>query len=309
MPITECVFTGIKAYDVRPWADQIEYRVVVNGIEYLIKIPFGQMWQSDPYFTENKTLIECLLWNNEWFENQSEVITIPKLKALIESKTFPKTPEEKKEAVFLKLFSFQKHGGDWVSFNSSDYELLWRQCYLTSNVEFTFYAEYLASCNLIKAHFAHEGLTNYRLTFDGYNYHEKITTEGSNSNNCFIAMQFRPEHEGNKSAIISAIRKTGFQPVIVDQNHLVENERTINDEIIASIKKSKFCIADFTGHSDGVYFEAGFALGQGKKVIYTCEKVAFKDAHFDLRPMQFILYETPEELERLLVFAIQARIK
>ena len=102
--------------------------------------------------------------------------------------------------------------------------------------------------------------------------------------------------------------QTGFTPIFIDEKD-ISSERTINDEIIANLKKCKFCIADFSYHKNGVYFESGFALGQGKPVIYTCEHGHFKNAHFDIKPLQHIIYLKPEELTEKLVHKIEAWIK
>ena len=52
----------------------------------------------------------------------------------------------------------------------------------------------------------------------------------------------------------------------------VEHINNINDEIIATIRRSRFMVCDLTGYRGGVYFEAGFAYGLGLPVIYTCRK-------------------------------------
>jgi len=59
-----------------------------------------------------------------------------------------------------------------------------------------------------------------------------------------------------------SIRESDFEPYIVFNQH-PESDVTINDAILAGIKKAKFTIADFTYHKSGVYFEAGYALGRG----------------------------------------------
>jgi hypothetical protein len=48
-------------------------------------------------------------------------------------------------------------------------------------------------CNEINTLWRPELLDNYRITIDGLKYYLKITTEGENSNKCFIAMSFKPE--------------------------------------------------------------------------------------------------------------------
>ena len=120
-------------------------------------------------------------------------------------------------------------------------------------------------------------------------------------------MSFDPSTKEAREAIRKALKETGYEAVIIDEQ-IIDSERTINDEIIASLKKCKFCIADFSLHSKGVYFESGFALGQGKKVIYTCNKTEFENAHFDIRPLQHIIYETTDQLTKDLINKIEAFI-
>ena len=49
------------------------------------------------------------------------------------------------------------------------------------------------------------------------------------------------------------------------------------------IRDAKFVIADLTHDNNGAYWEAGYAEGLGKPVIYICEKKKFdeKKTHFD----------------------------
>jgi hypothetical protein len=146
-----------------------------------------------------------------------------------------------------------------------------------------------------------------RISHLGLNKAIELMEEGNKSNKCFIAMSFDPSTKPIREAIRAALKETGYEAIIIDEQN-VDSDRTINDEIIASLKKCKFCIADFSLHSKGVYFESGFALGQGKKVIYTCSKEEFQNAHFDIKPLQHIIHETPEELTKALINKIEAYI-
>ena len=137
---------------------------------------------------------------------------------------------------------------------------------------------------------------------------DELQESGKNSTRCFVAMKFSKDmesfyHEG----IAKAIEDNQFRPIRVDQEHTA-NEQTINDFIIASIKQSRFCVVDLTHKSHGAYFEAGYALGRGLKVIYTCREDHFEDIHFDLKSMQIIRYSTPEKLRNDLSLKIQAFI-
>ena len=110
-----------------------------------------------------------------------------------------------------------------------------------------------------------------------------------------------------RAAIIQPITDYSYNEIIVDTRD-IESDKTINDQIIADIRRCKFCISDFTMQKTGVYFEAGFALGLGKPVIYVCDRSDFENSHFDLKPFQHLIYNSPQELHTGLVRKIQAWI-
>lgn len=312
-----CIFTGLPARPILDGRDSIDYVVEVNGKNHFICLPYyATQWPiDDEFFKANQAIFFALLYNDNWFEDERNTyIKIENLKELLKSKSFPKNPEEKIEQLFLKLISYQKEDGQWITFKSDVYDnLLWKLLYFKSVKELNYYIEALKSNGLIDAKFNQTKdrpglLDSYRITFDGLNYYLKITTEGENSNKCFIAMSFKPDTEEIRQAIKEALEETDFDPILIDEQD-IESDKTINDAIIANLKKCKFCIADFTFHSNGVYFESGFALGQGKKVIYTCRQDEFSNAHFDIRPLQHIIYDTPADLKQKLKTKIEAWIK
>ena len=90
-----------------------------------------------------------------------------------------------------------------------------------------------------------------------------------------------------------AIRDAGYEPIRVDN---VQHNRKIDDEIIALIRRSRFVVADFTAGKPeeprgGVYYEAGFAYGLGREVIYTCRRDFVEALHFDTRQYNHIVWE------------------
>lgn len=312
-----CIFTGLPAKPIIDGRDAIEYIVEVNGKNHFIRLPFyASNWPiDDDFFKTNKNIFFALLYNDNWFEDERNTyIEIESLKEILKSKSLPKNPEERIELLFLKLISYQNEDGQWIALETDFYDnLLWKILYFKSIKELNYYVEVLAESGLIDAKFNptkdRSGLLdNYRITFEGLNYYLKLTSEGENSNKCFVAMSFKPETKEIRQAIKDAIDETGFEPILMDEKD-IESDKTINDEIIANLKKCKFCIADFSFHSNGVYFESGFALGQGKKVIYTCRQDEFSNAHFDIKPLQHIIYETPDDLKQKLKNKIEAWIK
>ena len=57
----------------------------------------------------------------------------------------------------------------------------------------------------------------------------------------------------------------------------------ICDRIIAEIRRSRFMIADVTGHRHAVYFEAGYAKGLGLDVIWTCREDEMEETGSQVR--------------------------
>lgn len=178
----------------------------------------------------------------------------------------------------------------------------------------------LQECAATFAHFVNVGwimskpidsLTNlsYQFTHEGLDELDRLSLEENQSNYGFVAMSFADGTEDIRSAIKQAIINAGFEPDIADEG-ITRSDQTIPDKIFASIRRARFCIADFTNNSNGVYFEAGFALGLGIPVFYTCDKKDFNEkAHFDIKQLQQILYETPAELEKELEAKIKAWIR
>jgi hypothetical protein len=97
---------------------------------------------------------------------------------------------------------------------------------------------------------------------------EALQTAGSNSAQGFVAMWFDESlRDAWTNGFDPGIRIAGFHPVRIDNKDYVGG---ISDEIMAEIRRSRFVVADYTGQRNGVYFEAGFALGLGLTVIPTC---------------------------------------
>jgi hypothetical protein len=132
-------------------------------------------------------------------------------------------------------------------------------------------------------------LLSMHLTPKGYEFLDSLKHNSIDSQIGFCAMWF-----DNSvlpiwtNAISLAIKDAGYDPKRIDGH---QHNNRIDDEIIAMLRRSKFVVADFTGQRGGVYFEAGFALGLGLQVIWTCKKSELKDIHFDNRQYNFVLWE------------------
>lgn len=110
----------------------------------------------------------------------------------------------------------------------------------------------------------------------------------------FIAMSFSKD--------LLTLRDNGLKPGIESAGYMAQrsdskdHNNKIDDEFIAEIRKSRFLVADLTTQNQGAYFEAGFALGLGKPVVWTCEEseVTDKKVHFDTRQYSIVTWRKDE---------------
>lgn len=147
-----------------------------------------------------------------------------------------------------------------------------------------------------------------KLTFDGHEYIEQLDEPNINSKQVFCAFYFSNDmQEIFDNDVKTAIEKCGLTYKRVSSS-TTAHDTTINDEIIALIKSSRIVIADFTEHRNSVYFEAGYALGMGIPVIWTCQKGHEKNLSFDTRQYPHIIWDDSEDLKKRLINRIKVLI-
>ena len=125
---------------------------------------------------------------------------------------------------------------------------------------------------------------------------------------CFVAMAF--DHSLNEAYLlgIKAAIKTDCSlpdPVRIDRE---EHNEKICDKILAEIRSCQFMVADFTLQAPGVYFEAGFAMGLGRPIIWSCREDDFEKLHFDTRQYNHIKWSSSGDLREKLRDRIRATI-
>lgn len=129
---------------------------------------------------------------------------------------------------------------------------------------------------------------------------------GSSSPQGFVAMWFDQSlQDAWTNGFDPGIRAAGFKPIRIDNKDYVGG---ITDEIMAEIRRSRFVVADYTGQVNGVYFEAGFALGLGLTIIPSCHAEEVGKLHFDIKHLNTLLWKTPAELAGALDRRIRAVI-
>lgn len=139
------------------------------------------------------------------------------------------------------------------------------------------------------------------------------------SNIGFIAMKFDKELISfSRKWFEKAIIDAGYDPKVM-YNH--PHISIIDNEMKALIRRSKFIVCDLTNNSRGAYYEAGFAHGLKKPVLFLCETGFFDDkgneltqdgggVHFDTNHYPFIKWEVDkgDQLTKKLTDWIEATI-
>jgi len=145
---------------------------------------------------------------------------------------------------------------------------------------------------------SHSAGAAVQLNINGWMEYERLKREVTESRKAFMAMQYGDPDLDKvvEECFRPAVDATGFSLRRLDDE---PRAGLIDDRLRVEIRTSRFLLADLTHDNRGAYWEAGFAEGLGKPVIYTCRKQVFEDEktrpHFDTSHMLTVLWE-PDNL-------------
>lgn len=308
----KCFITDAITTDKPSSVDSVEYRVNFYG--KICDFSFSFNHENSKFVNENKHILKGLILNEKFpFNKRSSYFDNESLEKIIKEAYVPKLPKQKMDNLLLFLASGKEFDGKRIDFfEKMEHEELIYKLYFKHHNEYWFYLKSLKEFGYLSfidatTKYGDDGV-NIQITFKGLEYLISIQENGDSSKNCFVAMSFSDSVNDIRKAIKESITECGYNPILIDELNY-ESEITINDAIIRYIKKSKFLIADFTEQKHGVYFEAGYALGKQKPVIYLCRKDYFSKTHFDTNHYPHIIYENCGELKSQLIDKIKAWIE
>ena len=152
----------------------------------------------------------------------------------------------------------------------------------------------------------------FYVTLQGWSRIAELERERSSPEKpVFVAMWYGDEATADE---MTALYDKGIEPAVSKAGYLVtradlqEHNEFIMDKVLGDIKVTPFVVVDFTGHRNGVYFEAGFARGLGITVINTCKRSEFGRAHFDTQQLNHLLWDTPSDLVETLYHRIRGTV-
>jgi len=215
----------------------------------------------------------------------------------------PRSVQEKMDGILRYIAEKSSYPGSSIFINKeSDYPLF----YCKGTKELQFYIGHLEYEALIGSTGESKDHWDLRLRGDGWRRVEELAMPNIESKQAFVAMWFNDEVKSAYSEGIAKLEEdTGFLMLRIDMSQF--NDK-ICDKILAEIRRSRFVIADVTGHRQGVYFEAGFAMGLGLPVIWTCREDHKDKCHFDTRQYNHIFWTEANELREKLGDRIRATV-
>jgi hypothetical protein len=121
------------------------------------------------------------------------------------------------------------------------------------------------------------------------------------TNQLFVIMAFRQETEGFWNDVVQpSAEACRLLPIRIDKEEL---EGAISEEILSAIRRSLMVLCDLSFERPNCYFEAGFAKGSFRRVIFTARRDHDPRArsscpykvHFDVDQIRITWWQ-PEEL-------------
>lgn len=238
-----------------------------------------------------------------WIQNQNRLGSIPRLlDAMVPSIINSPAPFTQERADRLLGFAISQLDGLGGEFDVQDP----RYVSITHSIdqkEVYYLLRLLSEQGLIRNFDTGKKL---QVSPQGYLRYETLSSTRTASAQGFVAMWFNASlDEAYLKGFEVGIKAAGYNPLRVSA---VDHIDKIDDRIVAEIRRSRFVVADFTGHRGGVYFEAGFALGLGLPVFWTCQKGHIEQLHFDVRQYNCVDWTNPAELAERLQRRIEAVI-
>jgi hypothetical protein len=135
-----------------------------------------------------------------------------------------------------------------------------------------------------------DGSANVSLTFLGWSRYEELRRGVPSGWKAFIAMKYGDQVLDRlvTEVLRPAVAHTGFTLTRLDDE---PKAGLIDYRLRVEIQSCRFLIADLTHHNNGAYWEAGYAEGLGKPVIYMCEAERLrKGTHFDTSHQMTVIW-------------------
>ena len=151
---------------------------------------------------------------------------------------------------------------------------------------------YLTAIDVGEMHSPDE-IMDVDLTLAGWAEYEKEQRGQTSGGYGFMALKFGDVvlDPFLRDVIKPAVARLGFD--LVDMRDAAE-AGIIDNVMRARIRDATFVLVDLTHANEGAYWEAGYAEGLGKPVLYLCNRGIFEEngTHFDTNHCTTVLWDT-----------------
>jgi hypothetical protein len=159
------------------------------------------------------------------------------------------------------------------------------------------------------------------LTLGGWQKYEELQHSVKDSRKAFVAMEFPSAEKTSVNYffqttlldqyLIPAVKQTNYE--LANALRTEPTAGNLHARLEVEIRKARFVIAELSHHNNGAYWEAGFARGLGKPVIYMYNKEvggSDRPPHFDVASDHYIVWEQdkPEKAAKDLKAVIRATL-
>jgi hypothetical protein len=142
------------------------------------------------------------------------------------------------------------------------------------------------------------------LTLAGWKKYEFLQLSVKDSRKAFVAMEFINSEKTAENYFFQTTLLNNFLiPTLKEIKYDLANPLStdptagnIHSRLEVEIRKARFVVAELSHHNNGAYWEAGFARGLGKPVVYMYNKTIGNSAkpHFDVGSDHCIFWKEEE---------------
>ena len=233
--------------------------------------------------------------------------------------SWPRTVSERLDRVLCNIARMSPTAGHFVDLADITNDGRLPLLFASTKKEADYHLKALTDLHRLEVGTDKDGRNPYRLTPGGWDRFDELTRRASSPEHpVFVAMWYGvddiEEPNDMSKEQMTRVYMEGIRPAVeragyhVNRVDLEEFNDSIMDQVFGDIRAAPFVVADFTGHRNGVYLEAGFARGLGRPVIHTCAESHFHDAHFDTRHVNHICWKDPADLKERLFHRIRGTV-
>jgi len=242
--------------------------------ELLLKYPLGRAILSHAVFKMHK-------------KTKARLLTQSNVEDILKNNHLPSVSEQI-ENLIIYLGDHHLIPGEDISFKHDEFIA---PSGAVSGANESFLLQSMDGEGILKCDYHAQGGTIV-ITYKGWEFYDNLKRGAINSRKAFMAMPFGDERLDNifNNVFKKAVEETGYVLFRLDE---VEKAGLIDDNMRVAIATSRFLIAELTNNNNGAYWEAGYAEGLGKPVIYTCERSSFEKnkTHFDTNHHLAVLWD------------------